>query len=119
MPSAEPRVFAKASVIEVETKRRSGEARRTKIWIVEVEGDLYVRSVRGPDGLWYRDLLARPNAVLHHHGHRLTVRARRVRSRDTIERVSDALNAKYRRSPSLPSMLRDNTLPTTLRLVPA
>jgi hypothetical protein len=29
-------------------------ARPTTIWVVEVDGHLYVRSYHGPDGAWYR-----------------------------------------------------------------
>ena len=37
---------------------------RTIIWIVVSDGDVFVRSVRGPRGRWFRDLQADPSATL-------------------------------------------------------
>jgi hypothetical protein len=107
--------------IEIETSRGDGApVHRTVIWIV-VDGDAaYVRSVRGPAGRWYRELVANPRGAVHAAGQRVTVRAQPATDADSVNRVSDALRAKYEQRWPGPtaSMLRDETLPTTLRLEP-
>ncbi len=45
------------------------------IWIVVSGNDVFVRSVRGPKGRWYRDLAAGSTATLEVKGHRIGVRA--------------------------------------------
>jgi hypothetical protein len=109
-----------ADEVEIETRRGTGEARRTIIWIVADGGRIYVRSVRGPGGKWYRRLRATPEGVLHVAGTRTPFRAVPVSDAAEIERVSAALRRKYAgHGSSLTNMLRPETLPTTLRLEPA
>lgn len=123
-PGWEPGVLgrlAAADEIVIETERQSGETRRTIIWIVADERHAYVRSVRGDDGWWYRDLLARPTGALDLRGERVEVRAVPAADRETVERVSALLREKYgrRQRASTAAMLQPHTLPTTLRLDPA
>lgn len=101
--------------IEVETRRR-----RTTIWVVTVDGSAYVRSIRGSEGAWYRDLRREREGVVHVGRHRVPVRASAVRSDETLQRVSAAFRRKYARSPgSLASVVAPHTLAGTLRLEPA
>ncbi len=86
------------------------------IWIVVVDGEPYVRSVRGSAGRWYRELLAGQHGTLVVQGRRVTVRPARVRSAALVARASEAFREKYRASGSLASMLRREILDTTLRL---
>ena len=108
--------------VEIETTRGSRAAvHRTVIWIV-VDGDaVYVRSVRGPAGRWYRELTANPHGAVHADGRRVAVDAEVANDASTISRVSDLLRDKYQQRWPGPtaSMLREDTLPTTLRLLPA
>jgi hypothetical protein len=108
--------------IDIETSRADGAAvHRVTIWIV-VDGDVaYVRSVRGPTGRWYRELVANPRGAIHVAGRRLDIVAEPATDTDTITRVSDALKRKYeQRWPGpLAGMLRDSVLSTTLRVEPA
>jgi hypothetical protein len=108
--------------VEIETTRGGGApVHRTVIWIV-VDGDAaYVRSVRGPTGRWYRELTANPHGAVHAGGQRVAVDAEAANDTSTISRVSDLLREKYeQRSPGPTArMVREETLPTTLRLVPA
>jgi hypothetical protein len=109
-----------AQLVEIETRRRSGEAIRTVIWAVVDGGRVYVRSVRAEEGTWYRRIRANPAGVLHVGGAAAAVRAVPVDDQAEVERVSEALRRKYARSAgSLARMLRPETLPTTLRLEPA
>jgi hypothetical protein len=108
--------------IQIETSRGEGApVHRTTIWIV-VDGDqAYVRSVRGPAGRWYRELTANPIGAVPAAGTSVQIRATPATDSATVARVSDALNRKYRERWPGPTaaMLREDTLPTTLRLEPA
>ena len=108
--------------IDIETSRGDGApVHRTTIWIVVDGATAYVRSVRGPAGRWYRELRANPHGAIHAHATRVAVAAEAVEDAATIGRVSELLRQKYERRWPGPtaSMLRDETLPTTLRLTPA
>ncbi len=112
----------RADEIDIETSRGEGAAvHRVTIWIV-VDGDtVYVRSVRGPAGRWYRELSANPNGALHVGGRRIPIEAEPATDAESVSRVSDALRRKYeQRWPGpLAGMLREQVLPTTMRVKPA
>jgi hypothetical protein len=47
--------IAAASELEITSRRPDGTLRKpVTIWVVRVGEDLYVRSVRGSEGSWYR-----------------------------------------------------------------
>lgn len=107
--------------IEIETTR-GGDApvHRTVIWIVADDTTAYVRSVRGPAGRWYREMRGNPHGAVHAGGRRVAVAAEVVDDAATIAHVSELIRQKYERKWPGPtaSMLRAETLPTTLRLSP-
>jgi hypothetical protein len=108
--------------VRVETHRdEDAPAHRTTIWVVTVDGGVFVRSVRGEKGRWYREVSANPSAALHVGDHRIPVRAVPVTDEPTVGAVSEAYRIKYgRTSPgSTRAMLQPETLPTTLKLEPA
>ena len=88
------------------------------IWIVVDDGNVFVRSYRGPRGRWYRKLLEDPEGTLHAGGRTIAFRAVHVDDARTIERVSDAFRRKYERKwpKETAAMIVDEVLPTTLRL---
>ncbi|HVC34828.1 MAG TPA: DUF2255 family protein [Chloroflexota bacterium] len=106
--------------VEIETRAAPGKpARRRIIWVVVANDEVYVRSVRGTAGRWYRDLLSHPTASLRVSGRDLAVRAVPVTDAATIARVSAAYLSKYEASPHAPPIVREEVLSTTLRLEPA
>ena len=108
--------------IEIETSRGAGApVHRTVIWIVVDGEDVYVRSVRGSAGRWYRELVANPHGAVHANGQRVAVDMQPAADAATVGRVSDLLRQKYERRWPGPTaaMLREEVLPTTLRLVRA
>ena len=111
----------KIQEIRIETSRGEGApVHRTIIWIV-VDGDAaFVRSVRGPTGRWYRELVANPRGAVHAGAMRTPVRAEPATDGESVARVSAALERKYKERWPGPtaSMLLENTLETTLRLLP-
>ncbi len=107
--------------VHVETRRDSdAPEHRTIIWVVIVDGEVFVRSVRGPKGRWYREVSTNPEGALHAGDHRIPVRAVHATGDSTVEAVSEAIRSKYgRTSPgSTQAMLNPETLPTTLKLLP-
>jgi len=88
---------------------------------VVVEGEVFVRSVRGPKGRWYREISSHPEGALHVQGERIPVRATQAADDTTADAVRDAIRSKYEQaSPkSTASMVRPDSLSTTLKLLPA
>jgi hypothetical protein len=111
------------STEEVQIEPRSPDGKHhvpTTIWVVVVDDNVYVRSYRGPAGRWYQALLAHPEGVLHVGEREIPFRAVRVEDPQTIAQVSEAYRRKYERSwpNETDEMLREEVLPTTLRLEP-
>ncbi len=106
-----------AATEEVDIETKGG--RRTTIWVVLVGTAVYVRSVRGERGAWYRRLRSHALGAVLVGRTRIPVRAAPADDDETVLAVSFALRQKYRDSASLQSMLRPQTLRTTLRLEPA
>jgi hypothetical protein len=94
---------------------------RTIIWVVVVEGEVFVRSVRGQRGRWYREISSHPEGALHVEDDRIPVRSTPVTDGSTVDAVSAAFRSKYEQSSpaSTEAMVRPETLPTTLKLSPA
>ncbi len=108
--------------VHIETRRaEDSPAHRTIVWVVVVDGEVFVRSVRGPKGRWYREISGNPTGALHAGDQRIPVRATPATDGPTTEAVSDAYRSKYERDWPGPTaaMVRLDTLPTTLKLSPA
>ena len=88
------------------------------IWVVVDGEDVFVRSWLGARGRWYQDLAAGGPATLEFAGSRLAVQAIPAGDPASIARTSREILRKYRRSSHAQEMVRDEILPTTLRLVP-
>jgi hypothetical protein len=116
------RLIDEAKEVRIETRRdEDAPVHRTTIWVVTVGSTVFVRSVRGEEGRWYREVSANPAAALHVGDNRIPVRAIPASDEATSGAVSEAYREKYgRTSPgSTRAMLQPETLPTTLRLEPA
>jgi hypothetical protein len=88
------------------------------IWVVVADDEVFLRSVRGSKGRWYRDLATGGSATLEFAGRRLAVQALPASDADAIARASREYLRKYQPSPYAQSMVRAEVLPTTLRLEP-
>jgi hypothetical protein len=108
-----------ADELEIASLRPDGTLRSPRtIWVIRHADDLYVRSVNGPDSVWYR------GAQQRHHGH---IEAGGVaRDVDFVEadheiddEVDEAYRAKYGYSQTgLNRIIEPKARSTTLRLVP-
>ena len=108
--------------VYIETRREADSPEhRTIIWVVVVGGEVFVRSVRGPKGRWYREISSHSEGALHAQGNRIPVHAASTTDGPTVDAVSAALRSKYEESWPGPTaaMLRPEVLPTTLKLSPA
>ena len=99
------RRFDETKIVEIETVSPKGTKHLVPIWIVLVDEVPYVRSVRGPKGRWYRELLARGEGAIVAGGKRTKVKAKKDRTKAAIDGTSEALRRKYKTSgASLASM---------------
>lgn len=116
------RLLDETAEVRVETRRGEGAPEhRTIVWVVVVDGGVYVRSVRAAKGRWHREISANPEGALHVGDRRIPVRATPATDDPTARSVSEAYRAKYEARWPEPTaaMLRPDALPTTLRLQPA
>jgi hypothetical protein len=88
------------------------------IWVAVADDEVFVRSVRGTKGRWYRDLAAGGPATLEFAGRRLAVQAIPASDPAAVGRASREYLRKYQPSPYAQAMVRSEVLPTTLRLEP-
>ena len=88
------------------------------IWVVVADEEVFVRSVRGTKGRWYRDLATGGPATLEAAGRRLAVQAIPESDLAAVARASREYLGKYQPSPYAQAMVRSDVLPTTLRLEP-
>jgi hypothetical protein len=84
-----------AEEIQIETQAPDGPARRTIIWIMVDADDVYVRSVRGETGRWYREAMANPAVAIHVDGRRLAATAIPATDPDSIDRINRARPPVY------------------------
>ena len=113
--------IAKADELHIASRRRDGTLRDpVTVWVVRDGDDLYVRSVNGRTGAWFRGALQR------HEGH---IRAGGVNKDvafvepaiDVADRIDEAFRAKYRRYANsiVDTTLTSKARAATLRLVPS
>ncbi len=112
--------IGRAEELEIAPRRRDGTLRNpVTIWVVRLGDDLYVRSVNGRTGAWFRGTLVR------HEGH---IQAGRVdkdvtfvdADADLNDQIDAAYRTKYRRYAA--SIIRSIVTPearaATIKLVP-
>jgi hypothetical protein len=101
-----------------EVRIQAGQAKAAVIWVVVADNDVFVRSVRGPKGRWYKAAAADKQATLEVGDRSVPVRVIAATDDASIERASREFLAKYSPSPYAPMMVRPEVLMTTLRLEP-
>ena len=104
--------------ITIGFQRPDGSNGSTPIWVVTVGDDVYVRSIYGSRGGWYRRLRARPDGQVEDGDHVHPVHAEPVADPGTLEEVTRAYATKYAGSPYVQSLLGQEAVDATLRLEP-
>ena len=107
-----------AAELEIAVRRRSGSLRPMPIWVVRVDDELYVRSWRGPEGRWYREVRATREAQIAAGGV-----DRAVGLAEADDDVNDAVDAAYMAkygsySSYVEPMIAPQARATTLKLIP-
>lgn len=101
---------------------RSGDHRFIAVWVVVVEGRVFVRSWNDKPGGWYRAFLRQPRGAVKVGDREVPVRAVRPRSPRLVAAATDAYARKYL-TPANVKYVRGFRTPTrvatTLELVPA
>lgn len=101
---------------------RSGtEHRHTGVWVVVVEGRVFVRSWSDKPGGWYRAFRGEPRGSLQVGKQEMPIRARHTRSERLREAVTRAYALKYDTEASrkwVRGFAEDHRMATTLELMP-
>jgi hypothetical protein len=109
-----------ADELRIAPRRRDGSLQRPRIiWAIRHGDDIYVRSVNGPDGAWFRGVQAT------HEGHASAGSVDvDVVLEDADHALDDEIDAAYRRkygwsSNAVERITSPEARSTTLRLVPS
>ena len=118
--SGELERIASADELEIAAVRRDGTLRMpVTVWVVRLGDDLYVRSVKGPTGAWFRGTQARHEGRIQAGG---VDRDVTFVEADTAlsDEVDRAYRTKYRRYAAniVNSVLTPGARSATLRVVP-
>jgi hypothetical protein len=117
LASEDLEIVANAKEVVIET-RSSDRVFRTVIWVTVDDGDVFVRSVMGKAGRWFRRAVADPDVTLDVGDSRFSFRALPVSDAGSVERASEGFRRKYPKGRSLDAMVRPEVLETTLLLEP-
>ena len=114
---AELRELDRTSEVHVAGRRADGSSRTPVIvWHVVVDGALYVRSVKGPQGQWYRGVARYFEGFLSWGGQTRAVAFTLDPTRDTA--IDAAYTAKYGNGSATRSITTALSKETTLRVDP-
>jgi hypothetical protein len=118
MPDGDLRHLAEVEEISIGFTRPDGSVGSTPVWVVQAGDAIFVRSIRGRRGGWYRRLRANPDGEVGDGAHTHPVRARPVQDAGTARAVTGAYAAKYGDSPYVGPLLTEEAADATLRLEP-
>jgi hypothetical protein len=111
--------LAGAEEIDIETQAPEGPVHRTTIWVMVAGNDVFLRSVRGASGRWFREASENPAVAVHVDGRRLAATAIPATDPDSLDRIDAALTAKYLGIEGYDEMLEPAVRSTNFRLEPA
>src|SRR6266511_2811607 len=115
MPDGDLRHLAEVEEISIGFTRSDGSAGSAPVWVVQAGDAIFVRSIRGRRGGWYRRLGANPDGEVGDRVHTHPVRARPIENAGTIEAVTRADAAKYSDSPYVKPLLTEKTADATTK----
>ena len=106
--------------LHIASLRRDGSWSSSRIiWMVVVDGELYVRSVRGPDAVWFRSAQVQHQGRVEAGGVTREVSYERA-DPELDDKIDAAYRSKYRHyvASTVDSTTSEQARSTTLRLVP-
>jgi hypothetical protein len=89
------------------------------IWVAVAADQVFVRSTRGTADRWYRDVVASGGATLEFADRQVPIRVMPALDQTSVERANRGYRIKYPVSSYFRSVMKSDSLPTTLRLEPA
>jgi len=106
--------------LRIATLRKDGTLRKKVIiWVVRVDEDLYVRSVNGREGVWFRGLLTRHKGRIWAGGVEKDVTFVEESDPAINEKVDEGYRVKYRHLPQyVAPMVIPKARQATIKLVP-
>jgi hypothetical protein len=106
--------------IEILTAAQEGApVHATIIWhVVDAQGRVLIRSVRGTRGRWFREGVSNPSVAIRVSGREIPAAAVVATDEERVTAASEGYRSKYRRGASVDRMLTEDVLNTTLELVP-
>ena len=109
-----------AEELRIATLRKDGTLRKKVIiWVVRVDDDLYVRSVNGRQGVWFRGLLTRHEGRIWADGVEKDVTFLEESDRAINDRIDEGYRVKYRHLPQyVTPMVIPKARKATIKLVP-
>ena len=87
MPDGDLRHLAEVEETSIGFTRPDGSTGSTPVWVAQAGEEIFVRSIRGRRGGWYRRLRANPDGEVGDGAHTHPVRARPVEDAGTVEAV--------------------------------
>jgi hypothetical protein len=118
--SEELNKIGEAEELQITSLRKDGTLRKPVIiWVVRVGNDLYVRSVKGHAGAWFRGVLVRHEGKIWAGGIEKEVIFVEEADPEINAKIDEAYLTKYRRYPQwVAPMVIPEVKATTVRLVP-
>jgi hypothetical protein len=110
-----------AEELEITTRRADGSLRGwVPIWVVRVDGDLYVRSYRGTAGTWFRYATASGSARIRAGGLERDITIADPAEPSVHQRIDAVCRHKYGRygGSSVSQMTSRSATAATVRLIP-
>ncbi len=107
-------VIEKGEIVTLETRDAEGHPVTTRLWIVEIDGELYVRGPR--HGHWIQNLRERPQVSLTRGDEMASYRAATVDGTALAVEVDRAVARKYGRAERWVDEIFNHTDPIAVRL---
>ena len=109
-----------AEELEVSPRRSNGTLQKPRtIWVVRIDDDLYIRSVRGRESDWFQGVQQRHEAHISAGGVEKDVSLVEMDDADLNHQIDEAYRSKYSRYPQhVAPMVVPKSQATTLRLTP-
>ena len=118
--SDELKKIGTAEELKIASLRRDGRLRKPVIiWVVRIDDNLYVRSVNGRNGSWFRGTQVRHEGRIWAGGVEKDVTFVEVSDPGINDKIDAAYLTKYRRYPQyVAPMVTPETRAATIKLVP-
>ena len=109
-----------AEELQIMTHRQDGSLRKpVTIWVVRVNDDLYVRSVNGREGTWFRGALSRHEGQISAGGVVKAVKFVEVTDPDINDKIDKEYLRKYAHYPQwVAPMVTPKVRAATIKLIP-